>query len=152
VTAVVLRGEEREVALAEVDAVRAVVDDDGYRQTLDDLRAGLEDGGGVHPELQPELDRLITLTLQSGRARALYGPGGEQALLRAFRKLPTGADVAASARDVNDALGALAGRPLEQATITAVGPGAFTLSLVVDGAELSVRLDRQGVRLASLAL
>ena len=70
--------------------------------------------------------------------------------MRLYRKLPSGRDLAASAREVNEALGALAGRTLEDASLTVVGPGAFTLSLAVDGKELTVRLDRQGVRVHSV--
>ena len=46
-------------------------------------------GAALEGRHADELDRLLTLALQSGRVRALYGPGGEQAALRAFRKLPT---------------------------------------------------------------
>ena len=49
-TALALKGEEREVALAEVDAVRAAVRDDGYRERLDALREAIEDDGTVDPE------------------------------------------------------------------------------------------------------
>lgn len=147
-----LRGEEREVAIAEVQAVRDVVQDGAYAETLDAILAALSDGGEVSDEHADELDRLITLALQSGRVRALYGPGGEQAALRVFRKLPTGRELAASASDVNEALGALSGRTLEQAAVSTTGPGAFTLTLVTDGAELTVRLDRQGVRVGSVGL
>jgi hypothetical protein len=146
-----LRGEELEIAVSEARAVRAAVPDGEYAETLAAILAALEDGY-VLDEHAPEVDRLLTLALQSGRVRALYGPGGEQAALRLFRKLPSGRELAATARAVNDALGALSGRTLEQASISAVGPGAFTLTLVTDGAELSVKLDRQGVRVGSVGL
>jgi hypothetical protein len=149
---VVLHGEELEVALAEVGAVLDVVHAGDYRDRLDVLRARLDDGDPLPEAEAEELDRLIALALQSGRVRALYGPGGEQAALRAYRKLPGGAELAASTAAVNDALTALRGRPLEQISIGTVGPGAFTLSIRTDEAELSIRLDRQGARLASVGL
>jgi len=153
VTAVTLRGEELEVARAEVGAVRDALDEGDYRDVLDELLGVLDEAGegaeveGRHAE---ELDRLLTLALQSGRVRALYGPGGEQAALRAFRRLPTGSELAASAVAVNDALAALDGLPLDRIALTAVGPGAFTLAVATDGPKLTIRLDRQGARVTSV--
>lgn len=152
-TAVMLKGEEREVALAEVTAVRdAVSKGSTYREALEGLIATLEDDAMVDGEQAAELDRLLVLALQSGRVRALYGPGGEQAALRAYRRLPSGAELAESAAEVNEALSALAGRRLEALSLSAVGPGAFSLSLTLDGAELTIRLDRQGARLGSVGI
>ena len=104
-----------------------------YRDVLDDLRETLEDGGSVEARHADELDRLLTLALQSGRVRALYGPGGEQAALRAYRKLPTGSELATSIAAVNEALSGLRDRSLDRVALTAVGPGAFTLSVATDG-------------------
>jgi hypothetical protein len=146
---VALKGEEREVALAEVEAVRAAVPAGTYREQLDALHAALDDGA-VQPEDTVELERLVTIALQSGRVRALYGPGGEQALLRLYRKLPGGVELTQSAAEVSEALGGLQGKPLDQASITAVGPGSFTVTLGAGGLTLNIRLDRQGARLASV--
>ena len=144
-----LRGEELDVARAEVGAVREALDAGDYRDRLDELLDALA-AGEVDGRHADELDRLLTLALQSGRARALYGPGGEQAALRAFRKLPTGSELAQSTGAVNEALTALRGRPLDRLSLTAVGPGAFTLSVATDGPQLTVRLDRQGARVTSV--
>lgn len=148
-TALALRGEEREVALAEVDAVRAVALAGDYRERLDALRETLADGT-VESDGIAELERLVTLALQSGRVRALYGPGGEQALLRLYRKLPGGLELADSAAAVGEALSGLQGRTLESVALNAVGPGAFSLTLAAGGVQLKVHLDRQGARLASV--
>ncbi len=144
-------GEEREVALAEIEAVRASARGD-YRDLLDATAGAVESGQELSDTQALELDRIVSLGLQTGRIRALYGPGGEQAALRAYRRLPAGTEVAASVKAVNEALAALEGRSVDQVAIAAVGPGAFTLSLVAGGAELTVRLDRQGARLASVAV
>jgi len=150
VTAVALRGEEREVALAEVDAVRAAAQDEAYRGRLDALRAAIEDEGPAEPGEIAELERLVTIALQSGRIRALYGPGGEQALLRLYRRLPGGVELGQSAAAVAEALTGLQGRTLEGVSLTAVGPGAFSLAVTAGGVQLKVHLDRQGARLASV--
>jgi hypothetical protein len=147
---VTLRGEAREVALAEAQAVLAMVQDGDRRARLADLVAAA-DAGEVGGEEAEALAELLELGLQTGRLRALYGPGGEQAALSTYRKLPRGAESTASAREVSRALGALAGKPLEGIALAAVGPGAFTLSLAAEGVELTVRLDRHGARVASVS-
>jgi len=149
---VTLGAEEQEVALAEIDAVRAASAGEEYRDVLDAAAEAVSAGSIDSDRLADELDRILGLGLQTGRIRARYGPGGEQAALRAYRKLPTGRELAQSAKAVNEALAALAGRSLDQVSISANGPGAFTLSLVAGGAKLSIRLDRQGARLASLGV
>jgi hypothetical protein len=142
-----LSAEERDVALAE--AVLALAHTGEYRERLERLAPALA-GSELDAEAARELDALLGLALQSGRVRALYGPGGEQAALRLYRRLPTGAGVAASAREVSEALGALRGRELDAASIQAVGPGAFSLTLRAGGVDVAVRLDRQGARLATV--
>jgi hypothetical protein len=148
---VVLTGEEREVALAEVDAVRSSARGD-YRELLDATAEAVEGGEALSERQAEEVDRIVGLGLQTGRIRAVYGPGGEQAALRAHRRLPGGRELAESTKEVNTALAALAGSSLDQISISTVGPGAFTIALVAGGAELTVRLDRQGARLASVGV
>jgi hypothetical protein len=147
---VTLRDGELEVALGETNAVLAAATNETSRSELTDLRAALE-RGQLDADEAAKLERVIELALQAGRIRAIYGPGGEQAALRLYRRLPRGRAAAQSAKDVTQALAALTGRQLDGATIEVVGPGAFSLTLSVDGKQLSVRLDRQGARLASVA-
>lgn len=149
-SALALKGEEREVALAEVDAVRAVALAGDYRERLDALHETLEGDGTVDEDGAAELERVVTLALQSGRVRAVYGPGGEQALLRLYRRLPAGVELAESAAAVGEALSGLQGRTLESVALSAVGPGAFSLTVAAGGVQLKVHLDRQGARLASV--
>jgi hypothetical protein len=144
-----LRPEEREVALAEAQAVLAVAADPGYRDELAGLVAAADEGS-LGDDDALVLERVLELGLQAGRIRALYGPGGEQAALRLYRRLPRGAELGASARSVTEALGGLSGRTLESISVDAVGPGAYTLSVAVDGATLSIRLDRQGARVGAV--
>lgn len=146
-----LKGEQQEIALAETRAVELHAADPAYREQLAAVIAAVE-SGEVPDEEAETLGAVLELSLQAGRVRALYGPGGEQAALRLYRMLPAGAAVAESAAEVSRALGALAGRPLESVSLSAVGPGAFSLSVAAGGAELSVRLDRQGARLASVGV
>ena len=124
--AVAIKGEAVEVALAEATAVLAMVQDEDRRGRLADLIAAIEDGE-VQGESAQALEELLELGLQTGRLRALYGPGGEQAALKTYRRLPGGKELAESAREVSQALSALAGFTLEQVSLSAVGPGAYSL-------------------------
>jgi flagellar basal body rod protein FlgC len=146
-----LKGEAQEVALAETLAVLARARDGAYRDRLASLQAAATEGE-VEGEDAETLQELLEVGLQSGRLRAVYGPGGERAALQTYRRLPNGAAVAESAREVSDALRALAGEELRSVSLEATGPGAFTLSLTAGSAELTVRLDRQGARLHSVGV
>jgi len=146
--AIALSGDERELALAETQAVLAHASGP-YRGELTDVVAAIDDGALPAAEAET-FERLLELSLQAGRVRALHGPGGEQAALRLYRRLPRGAAVAQSAREVGDALNVLNGRTLDSVSLQSLGPGSYSLTIVADGAEVTVRLDRQGARVASV--
>ena len=139
-----ISGEAREVALAEAHAVLA---HGGERYAP--LVAAV-DAGEVEGDDEQLLESVLELGLQTGRIRAYYGPGGEQAALSTLRKLPRGRERSESARDVTAALQTLSGSTLGAVRIAAVAPGAFTLSIEADGLEASIRLDGNGARLTSL--
>jgi hypothetical protein len=147
---VTLKGEAREVALAEAQTVQALARDESMRSRLAELVAAVDEGdvGGDSAEL---LESVLELGLQTGRIRAYYGPGGEQAALATLRRLPRGRLRADSAREVSTALEALSGSMIGAVKINAVAPGAFTLSIDAGGVQASVRLDGNGARLTSLA-
>jgi hypothetical protein len=151
VTAVRLSDEAREVALAEAQAVLAMVQDERRRERLAALVADVDEGE-VEGATAEALEEILELGLGTGRLRALYGPGGEQAALLAFRRLPRGAELARGARDVTEALGALEGRRIDSVSLANAGPGAYVLSLAAEGLELSVRVDRQGARIHSVGV
>jgi hypothetical protein len=150
-TSVAVKAEEREVALGEVQAVLAAARDEAYRERLAALAAAVEEGELAKDEAA-ELERVLELGLQAGRIRAVYGPSGEQAALRLFRRLPAGAGLAETARSVSAALSTLNGRSLDSFRIEVVGPGMYKIALVAGGAEVAVRLDRSGVQLASIGV
>ena len=144
-----LRPEEREVALAEAQVVFAVAAEPEYRDELARVIAAVDEGELAREEAAA-LERVVELGLQSGRIRALYGPGGEQAALRLYRRLPAGSELGASAAAVSEALASLGGRRLDSIRVEATGPGSFALTLAVEGIDVAVRLDRQGARLTSV--
>jgi hypothetical protein len=119
------------------------------RERFAELVSAVDEGdvGGDSAEL---LESVLELGLQTGRIRAYYGPGSEQAALSTLRKLPRGKVRSESARVVTP-LEALTVRRSTGVKITAVAPGAFTLSIEAGGVDVSVRLDGNGARLTSLA-
>ena len=148
---IAVRGEAAEVALGEAQAVLSMVSDEERRGRLADLVAAVQDGE-LDDETAQALEELIELGLTTGRIRAVYGPEGEQAALKTYRRLPGGRELADSAREVTSALEALEGKTLERVSVQSSGPGAFVVSIAVDGLELSVKLDSTGARIHSVGV
>jgi hypothetical protein len=127
------------------------VSDPERRGRLADLIAAVQDGELGEDEAQA-LEEVIELGLTTGRIRSVYGPEGEQAALKTYRRLPGGRALVDSASEVTEALAALEGKTLEDVKIQVTGPGSFLLTLGVEGLELSVRLDRAGARVHSVGV
>ncbi len=148
---IAVHGDAAEVALGEAQAVLAMVQDEERRGRLADLVAAVQEGELGDDEAQA-LEELIELGLSTGRIRSVYGPEGEQAALKTFRKLPGGRALSESAKEVSSALDALEGRVLESVKVQSAGPGAYVVSVAVEGLELSVKLDRAGARIHSVGV
>jgi hypothetical protein len=146
---VAVRGEAAEVARAEAQAVLSMLQDEDRRARLADVVAAVGEGR-VEGDDAKALGELLELGLQTGRLRAVYGPGGEQAALGLFRRLPQGRELSESTRDLNAALEALAGRELDKVSVTAVGPGEYGVSIAADGFEIGLRLGRNGARVTTV--
>jgi hypothetical protein len=142
-------GEAQEVARAEAQAVLAMVVDEGRRAKLADVVAAVDEGvvEGVDADA---LGELLELGLSTGRVRALYGPGGEQAALGLFRRLPLGKEIAETTRELNQALSALEGRTIEKISVSAVGPGEYGVTVSTEDFEIALRLGKAGARVASI--
>ena len=144
-----ISGEAAEVARAEAQAVLSMVQDETRRLRLADVVAAV-DGGEVEGADADALAELLELGLSTGRVRAIYGPEGEQAALALFRRLPLGKELTQSARDLNDALGALEGRTIERLSVNAVGPAEYAVTISTEDYEVVLRLGRAGARLATI--
>jgi len=140
---------KRDVAIGEVTALLGVVEEAAFRGELKALAAGIE-AGELGPGAQATLEQVLELGLQAGRIRAVLRAGRGAAGLALYRRLPAGAALVESARELSAALRALQGLELGSIELRAVGPGAFTLSLPAGELQLSLRLDRQGARLSSV--
>jgi len=142
-------GEAQEVARAEAQAVLAMVQDEGRRAKLAGVVAAVDEGVLDGPEADA-LAELLELGLSTGRVRALYGPGGEQAALGLFRRLPLGKEIAETTRELNEALAALEGRTIEKIAVNAVGPGEYGVTVSTEDFEIALRLGKAGARVASI--
>ena len=142
-------GEAQEVARAEAQAVLAMVQDEGRRAKLADVVAAVDEGV-VEGADADALAELLELGLSTGRVRALYGPGGEQAVLGLFRRLPLGKEIAGTTRELNEALRALEGRTIERISVSAVGPGEYGVTISTENFEIALRLGKAGARVASI--
>jgi len=142
-------GDAQEVARAEAHAVLAMVQDERKRAKLADVVAAVDEGV-VEGADADALAELLELGLSTGRVRALYGPGGEQAALGLFRRLPLGKEIAETTRELNEALSALEGRKIEKITVSAVGPGEYGVTVSTEDFEIALRLGKAGARVASI--
>ena len=130
-------GEAREVALAEAQAVLALVAGRDPARPARRARRRRRRGRARGDDADA-LERAARARAPDRAASARStAPGGEQAALRAYRQLPRGAELARErARgDRGAARRSTAGRSTPIA-VEPSGPGAYALSLDADGAEL----------------
>jgi hypothetical protein len=142
---------ESELLAPEIRSFAGALHDPGARARYEELRIAVEEGE-VGEELVGHLGNVLEIGLQSGRLRRFYGADGEAALARLFRRTPAGAELSGEASAVTEALTALQGQSLEDVTISAVGPGSYSLTIDTDRCQISVRLDRSGVRVENVAI
>lgn len=108
--------------------------------------------GEVPAEAAELLGQLCALSLESGRALRLHGPGGARMLASVYGRTPAGAAQAADAAELTRSLQSLLGSRLDEIRVVATGPGAWTLTLDTERCQMIVRFDRQGARVESVAI
>jgi hypothetical protein len=138
--------------LTELEVLLASVREPAARAPFADLALAVADGAiaeGKEGEVDT-LEKLLEMTLQTGRARRMHGPEAEQSLLRLFHKTPRGAAARRSTEAVNAALRGLAGQTVEEVLFTVQAPGVFKLGLRTDRCRLALEIDRHGITIDSL--
>jgi hypothetical protein len=146
-----LSATEQELLAPEVRAFASVHPDQAGRRRYEALANSIE-SGGVPQESLDDLARVLEIGLQSGRVRRVYGADGEMALGRIYQRTPRGAEATSAATAVTRALEALRGQVIDEVRVTALGPGAYSVLLDTQQCQITVRLDRSGVRVDSVAL
>jgi hypothetical protein len=99
--------------------------------------------GGVPDDLVQALETMLELLFDKGR------PSNPAVLQAVFGKTPRGRRQSSAAREVNQALRTLRGHVLQEVRLSA-GPSRHTLLVETDRCRLTLELDRDGARVASL--
>lgn len=141
----------REALALEAAALRDAVADPAARAGYDELARALADGA-VAERLEPPLERLLELTLRTGRVRRLHGPHAEAAAIRLYQATPAGRAIGTTLAEVNAALSALRGRTLGGVAFSAKAPGTYVLALNTPGAKLTLEIGPDGVSVRELGV
>jgi hypothetical protein len=150
-TALPVEPAERELVLEEIAAVAGAVHDPRARALYGELAAAVA-AGEVPPALLAALQRVLEMSLATGRARRLHGAQHEAALLRLFFRTPAGAALRCSAAASSRALAALAGQRLAALAVSAQAPGVFRLQLDTDRCQVTLEVSRDGVEVTGLGV
>jgi hypothetical protein len=106
--------------------------------------------GVVPPELVALLERVVAISLESGRARRRYLAEGEKVFTDLFRRTPSGQALQKSLRDVNKALEVLEGRAVEGVKVSLRTLGHIRISLETEGVSFTLAVRPSAVIVESL--
>ena len=112
--------------------------------------ASMAEQGEIPDDLAAAVESVVSLALETGRARALHGPAGVRALVSVWKETPGGRGVADELEQLNHALTALRGLPVQAVRVAAVAPGAYSVGISAGEYEVRLSVDRSSVRLKSL--
>ncbi len=137
------------VAVAEVVADFAGVLPPERREPFDELERAVR-AGGLTSERLPELERVCVLALETGRARQIGKAETERLVSTVYRRTPGGEALTTEAAAVNKVLAGLAGKTLQVLRVTCRMPGRYQLDVVVDGIDVAIALEPEGLEVRSL--
>ena len=140
---------DRDVVVSEALALAEELPPGEAREELRELAWAAEQGE-VPGDLADRLGQVAAVALETGRARAVHGPGGVRALTALWRDTPQGRRVAAEVEELNAALTGLGGQPVEAVRVASLRPGAFALTLAAGPYEVRIEFDRAGASLRSV--
>ncbi len=142
---------EQELLAPEITTFAGALHDPTARARYRELHAAVVEGE-VDDDLVGHLGNVLEIGLQSGRLRKFYGADGEAALARVYRRTPAGAGPVQAAQEITKALSGLRGQTIADLQISALGPGSYGLTIDTDRCQISVRIDRSGVRVDNVAI
>jgi hypothetical protein len=138
-----LEAPESDVIAVEAAAFARALPDPAARARYERLSAAAT-SGEVPDDLVAPLETMLELLFATGRVT-------NRALLQSvFARTPRGRHLTAAAHDVNRALETLRGQTLAEVRLSAVGPTLQSLVIETDRCRLTVEIDRDGARIASL--
>jgi hypothetical protein len=141
--------EDEAVAVAETAAAFAAALPPERQAPFREL-ANAAAGGELDDDQLPDLERVCVLALETGKARQQGLAETERLLVGVYRRTPGGKALAAETADVNKMLAQFAGRALQSARITCRMPGRYQLDLVVDGIDVAIAIEPEGLEVRSL--
>lgn len=106
--------------------------------------------GAVPAEQFGDLERVCVLALETGKARSIGRAEAERLLNSVYRRTPGGQARLAEMADMNRALAQLAGRELRSVRLSWKMPGHYGLSLSVDGFDLTLSIEPDGLSVQTL--
>jgi hypothetical protein len=144
--------EEKEILHREIERLMNSLSPES-KSRQDDARLLAEvDAGHISEACVAALERVLEITLSSGRIRQAYGPQEEQQLLRLYHRTPTGARGREQMTQINQSLGALKDHQLERLAFSLAAPGTYRLNIDTDQCQLTVHIDWSGVSIHQLVV
>ena len=141
--------DERPFLAAEARALAEHLDEPTARERFQEI-ADAAEAGEVPDGLADAVGSLAALGLETGRVRTVHGPPGVRAMIALWKRTPQGEEAASDLDDLNTALSALRGFPVEAVRVAATAPGAFSIGIAAGEYEIRLAVDRTGVTLKSL--
>ncbi len=142
--------QERELLESELRAVVPALS--GQRRERYEALADAVSAGSVPTELQPHLESVVSLALQTARARQMYRAEGEGVLTRLYRRTPGGRELSDHLNAVNGALTALNDHTLRSVTVGMRTLGHFTVRIDTDQAQIVLGVRPDSVNVESVAV
>lgn len=145
-----LTDEESELVGLDLDVLLPTLDG-SRRDRYEALRAAVG-AGQVPARLQPALESLLELTLQTARARTRYRAEGEQILTKLYTRTASGRELADHLGQVNEALRSLAGQTIGSVTVRMRTVGHFTVTIQTDGTTITLATRPDSLDVESIAV
>jgi hypothetical protein len=140
---------EREYVVAEALALAEVVPEGDARAQFQEI-AYSADHGEVPDDLSAKVGELVSLAVETGRARSVHGAAGVRALVAVWKDTPQGRRAIEKAEDLNSALTSLRGRSIDAVRVTPTAPGSYALSIAAGDVEVRLTFDRDEATLRSI--
>jgi len=106
--------------------------------------------GAVEGDLVGVLEQVCATALETGQARRIGLAEVETQLTAVYRRTPRGRARLAEVKQINQALAQLRGKELRAARVAWSRPGRYTVTLGVDGFDLTLAVESTGLQISSL--
>ena len=140
---------EREYVVAEALALAEAVPEGEARTEFQEI-AWAADQGEVPEDLSGRVGELVTLAVETGRARSVHGPAGVRALVTVWKETPQGRRAADKVAELNEGLTALGGRQIDSVRVLPTAPGSYALTIAAGDVEVRLTFDREEATLRSV--